>query len=396
VPGRRLSKDEASCDLPVDLNFFRRDKFLPAATYPFLTPLGLQQLQVRPASRAADWLTIGSRIQFLPQLRVVSVNPAAAAVNLVTETVDGVARYARRISEIDGTVVAVLDGDFQVNLTMEPLDAAIAMQSSPSVCRVTSTGPSGRAYTFNLTWVSLTTARCGPLTTNHPFPSLHRLKLEVSPNGVQWFLAPRPVALFEQTQFHSMSPQLAALNSPRWITIRGIGFPRGIGLKILVEISPGFFRQALRVNSTALRFRSPTSTMIMNASVWVTFGGAPAKDTGFILRLVDSPSVTSVSPPAISVGEPQGTETRRPINVYGQNFRSTDECIFQSASMVQPQRVPLYGYISSTHVQCRAPGVALSDAIVPAYTPEEIDACEVYTFPWHVGGKMKKRLPPKN
>jgi len=24
--------------------------------------------------------------------------------------------------------------------------------------------------------------------------------------------------------------------------------------------------------------------MIMNASVWVTFGGAPAKDTGFILR----------------------------------------------------------------------------------------------------------------
>ena len=29
---------------------------------------------------------------------------------------------------------------------------------------------------------------------------------------------------------------------------------------------------------------SPTSTMIMNASVWVTFGGAPAKDTGFILR----------------------------------------------------------------------------------------------------------------
>ena len=34
-------------------------------------------------------------------------------------------------------------------------------------------------------------------------------------------------------------------------------------------------------------------------------------------------------------------------------------------------------------------GVALSDAIVPAYTPEEIDACEVYTFAWHVGGKIQ-------
>jgi len=33
--------------------------------------------------------------------------------------------------------------------------------------------------------------------------------------------------------------------------------------------------------------------------------------------------------------------------------------------------------------------VALSDAIVPAYTPEEIDACEVYTFAWHVGGKIQ-------
>ena len=35
-------------------------------------------------------------------------------------------------------------------------------------------------------------------------------------------------------------------------------------------------------------------------------------------------------------------------------------------------------------------GVALSDAIVPAYTPEEIDACEVYTFAWHVGGKIQR------
>ncbi|CAL1170339.1 unnamed protein product [Cladocopium goreaui] len=254
------------------------------------------------------------------------------------------------------------------------------MQSSPSVCRVSSTGPSGRAYILNLSWVSLTTARCGPLTTSHPFPSLHRLKLEVSPNGVQWFLAPRPITLFEQPQFHSISPLLAAVNSSRWITLRGIGFPRGVGLRILVEISPGFFRQALRVNSTALRFRSPTSSTAMNASIWVTFGGAPAKNTGFILRLVDSPSVTSVSPPAISVGEPQGTDTRRPINIYGLNFRDTDECIFQSASMVQPERVPLYSYISSTHVQCRAPGVALSDALVPPYTPEEVDACEVYAY----------------
>eukprot|EP00435_Cladocopium_sp_Y103_P001378 s3194_g1.t1 len=296
VPGRRLSKDEASCDLPSDLNFLRRDKYLPAATYPASASVANARI-----CRAES-----CRIQFLPQLRVVAVNPAAAAVNLVTET---------------------------VNLTMEPPDAG-----EP----VSSTGPSGRAYILNLSWVSLTTARCGPLTTSHPFPSLHRLKLEVSPNGVQWFLAPRPITLFEQPQFHSMSPLLAA---------------------------------ALRVNSTALRFRSPTSSTAMNASIWVTFGGAPAKNTGFILRLVDSPSVTSVSPPAISVGEPQGTDTRRPINIYGLNFRDTDECIFQSASMVQPER-----YISSTHVQCRAPGVALSDALVPPYTPEEVDACEVYAY----------------
>ena len=29
---------------------------------------------------------------------------------------------------------------------------------------------------------------------------------------------------------------------------------------------------------------SPTSSTAMNASIWVTFGGAPAKNTGFILR----------------------------------------------------------------------------------------------------------------
>ena len=35
--------------------------------------------------------------------------------------------------------------------------------------------------------------------------------------------------------------------------------------------------------------------------------------------------------------------------------------------------------------------MALSDAIVPAYTPEEIDACEVYTFAWHVFfGKIQR------
>ena len=93
-----------------------------------------------------------------------------------------------------------------MNLTIAPLEAAIAMQSSSSLCRVTSTGPSERSYVFNLTWVTLSIARCGPLGRSQPFPSLHRLKMEVSPNGAQWFLAPRALTLFEQPQIHSMTP----------------------------------------------------------------------------------------------------------------------------------------------------------------------------------------------
>ena len=38
--------------------------------------------------------------------------------------------------------------------------------------------------------------------------------------------------------------------------------------------------------------------------------------------------------------------------------------------------------------------MALSDAIVPAYTPEEIDACEVYTPARHVGDSTT--LPKTN
>ena len=85
-----------------------------------------------------------------------------------------------------------------------------------------------------------------------------------------------------------------------------------------VEISPGYRRPALRVNSTALRFRSPQSALELNSSVRVTIGGAPPMETGLTLRrpalpsprpgrrLVDFPKVTSVTPPALSVGEPGG------------------------------------------------------------------------------------------
>jgi len=39
-------------------------------------------------------------------------------------------------------------------------DAAVTSMYRPRIFwQVTSTGPSGRGYTFNLTWVSLTTAR---------------------------------------------------------------------------------------------------------------------------------------------------------------------------------------------------------------------------------------------
>ncbi|CAE7887407.1 unnamed protein product, partial [Symbiodinium sp. KB8] len=36
------------------------------------------------------------------------------------------------------------------------------------------------------------------------------------------------------------------------------------------------------------------------------------------------------------------------------------------------------GYISESHVQCRAPGVALADAVVPENPPEEEDMCAAY------------------
>lgn len=55
------------------------------------------------------------RINFLQQLRVVQVYPAAAAVDLIPETFEGLARYARRISEIDGSSVAVVSGDLEAS-----------------------------------------------------------------------------------------------------------------------------------------------------------------------------------------------------------------------------------------------------------------------------------------
>ncbi|CAJ1366551.1 unnamed protein product [Effrenium voratum] len=375
MTGRILSTESAVCDLAADLVF---EPLQGSAAWPEgAFPAGWQQLQVRSVSRTSNWVPIG-RLQFVSPPRVVSMTPFAAAANLVLETFEGLARYSRRTSEIDGTKVAVLDGDFEANITLEPEEAAIAMQSSPSVCRVTSTGPSARSYTLGLTWVTLSTARCGPINAAHPFPSMHRLHVEVSPNGVQWISTPRPISLFEHPHFYSMSPLVAAVHSPRWITVRGIGFPNIVGMKIAVEIAPGFYRQALRVNRTALRFRSPATASPLNASIWVTFGGSPARDTGFILRLVDSPTVSEVTPPAISVGDPTGTDTRRPVNVYGTNFRTTDECIFQSVSMATPTRVPLSSYISSTHVLCLAPGVALSDALVPDPAEKPVDHCEVY------------------
>ncbi|CAE7681531.1 unnamed protein product, partial [Symbiodinium sp. CCMP2456] len=123
---------------------------------------------------------------------------------------------------------------------------------------------------------------------------------------------------------------------------------------------------------------SPTSPTAVNASIFVSFAGSPSKDTGFSLRLFEPPVIHNVTPIAISVGDPRGTDSRRPINVYGSSFQPTDECIFQSASMAIPLRVPLTSYISESHVQCRAPGVALADAVVPENPPEEEDMCAAY------------------
>lgn len=40
------------------------------------------------------------------------------------------------------------------------------------------------------------------------------------------------------------------------------------------------------------------------------------------------------------------------------------------------------------HCRSLRSGVALSDALVPPYTPEEVDACEVYACSRHVGSAL--------
>ncbi|CAE8613325.1 unnamed protein product, partial [Polarella glacialis] len=258
--------------------------------------------------------------------------------------------------------------------------AVFAMKTSPNGrCRVISTGASGTTYNLPLTWVGgSNTCRCGPLNISHAMPSMDNLRYEISPNGEQWYSAPRQVMLFEKPKFTGVTPELAALHTPRWITILGVGFPRSLGLKISVEMPPGYARQALRVNSTSLRFRSPVSRIARNLSIFVSFGDSPSLDTGLTISLLEPPSILNITPPAMTVGDPDGADARRPVAIFGSNFRASDLCVFKSASMSTVRVVPLFEYIGPGQVKCKVPSAAASDVDMPPRLEAAVDNCIIY------------------
>jgi hypothetical protein len=141
-----------------------------------------------------------------------------------------------------------------------------------------------------------------------------------------------------------------------------------------VFMPPGLVRRAVRVNSTALRFRSPVVYVGRTVRVWISFGTSSALDTELELTLAETPTILNVTPSAFTVGDATGVGFRRPLNVYGENFSPDDYCLFQSTSL-PVLRVPLYEFVTSEHVQCQAPSLSPVDAVLPPIEPDPIDYC---------------------
>jgi WD40 repeat protein len=384
LPGRLISLEKVECDVPEGTEYFDRRIVYRGLPPNPVFPSEPMQLQVRSQlDPAAPWIPIAGATRpviVIPEIRVLRLVPDMAIVTLLSaaEFVSPQElQFMKATSEIDGLRICVLPG-MHFTLQLDPVSAAEAIRlSSAGQCRLTSTGPSKTSYLVPLTWPENATAQCGPLSVNHSFPTLDALTIELTPNGIQWFKAPSYVTLFEAPHFVALVPPAAAVHTSRWITIQGFAFPLSHNVNITVEMPPGFVRRAVYVNSTALRFRSPKANIPRDLPIWVTFGTSFAIDTQLTLQLTESPTILNVTPSALTIGDSEGIEIRKPINIYGEGFSAEDSCLFQSTSMTAVRQVPLYAFMSSGHVQCKAPSLSPVDAALDPPYAARTEWCEV-------------------
>jgi hypothetical protein len=386
IPGSLVSSETVACELSAETRFFDRGTGyidLPLGLPPNpLFPSEHLQLELRPRTApGVPWIPVGSGtrpVTVTPPLRILTLVPDNALISLVYVSAyvkKQELQFMKDTSELDGLRVVVLAGTMHFTLTLDPPLVAQAMRlSSASKCRVTTTGPSKTSYLIPMTWPEKETVQCGPLGPNNTFPTADPLVFELSPNGVQWFRAPNYITLFELPQFVTLRPAVAPVHSPRWITLRGVNFPLSHNLNMTVFMPPGIVRRAARINSTAITFRSPQVYTARNVQIWIAFGSSPAVNTNLALNLTESPTILNVTPTAFTVGDVRGGSTRRPLNVFGENFLPTDLCLFESTSLPVIS-APLYRFVSDTQVQCQAPTLPPEDAVLPPAPAPPTDWC---------------------